>query len=291
MTPLDAEFGVRRIMVAIDGSIHASAALEAAAALAAQLHAELEGVFVQDVDLARLAALPVGREIQFLSGRGRNFTADELDSQNREQEACARRAIVAAAERACVTHAFRVARGQVDAEVISAAGEADLLVVGIGSRLLGGRTRLGGTARAAATRAPRSVMISKPGKGAIGTPLVCYDGSDGARRALGAAARIFGGGAEGLVVLIDSQDIDRAAALRKDVDDRLSRLGIGRRFLHSANPAPDQLCRFATESGAGVLVIAADSRVVAGEHRLRVLESIACPVLLVRDARPHASAR
>ena len=102
MTPSGAEFGIRRIMVALDGSAHASGAPEAAAALAARLHAELEGVFVQDIDLARLAALPIGREIQFLTGRGRDFTADELDAHNVEQEACARRAIAAAAARARV---------------------------------------------------------------------------------------------------------------------------------------------------------------------------------------------
>ena len=90
MTSSGAEFGIRRIMVALDGSAHASGAPEAAAALAARLHAELEGVFVQDIDLARLAALPIGREIQFLTGRGRDFTADELDAHNLEQEACAR---------------------------------------------------------------------------------------------------------------------------------------------------------------------------------------------------------
>ena len=90
MTVPDTDFGVRRILVALDGSVHASGALEAATALAARLHAELEGIFVQDVDLARLAALPIGREIQFLTGQGRDFTADELDAQNREQEARAR---------------------------------------------------------------------------------------------------------------------------------------------------------------------------------------------------------
>jgi len=282
VTPPEVEFEVRRIMVALDGSMHASAALDAATALAAKLHAELEGVFVQDVNLARLAALPVGREIQFLTGRGRNFTTDELDAQNREQELCARRAIAAAAARARVTHAFRVARGQVDAEIISAAGKADLLVVGIGGSFLGGRARLGGTARAAAERAPRSVMISKPGGRTIGIPLVYYDGSDGAKRALEAALRMFRTGEERLVVLIDSPDLERAGALCKDIDDRLSRRRAKGRILHGTDPAPDQLCRFAAESGADVLVIAADSRVIAGAHRSRVLESIACPVLLVR---------
>ena len=282
MTPSDAAFGVRRIVVALDGSAHASGAPETAAALAARLQAELEGVFVQDIDLARLAALPIGREIQFLTGRGRDFTADELDAHNLEQEACARRVIAAAAARERVGYAFRVARGQVDAEVLSAAGQADLLIVGIGSVGPGGRARLGGTARAAAEHAPRSVMISKPGTRMIARPLVFHDGSDGAKRALQAAIRIFGAGERGLAVLIDSADAGRAEALCRDIESELGTAGVKHRFLSSANPAPDRLCRLAAQAGADVLVIAADSRIIAGERRFRVLESIACPVMLVR---------
>jgi len=282
VTVPDTDFGVRRILVALDGSAHAGGALEAAAALAARLHAELEGIFVQDVDLARLAALPIGREIQFLTGQSRDFTADELDAQNREQEARARQAIAAAAARAHVAHAFRVARGQVNAEVISAARGADLLIVGVGRASPGGRARLGGTARAVAEHAPRSVMISRPGTRTIGRPLVFYDGSDGAKRALRAALRVFGAGERGLVVLLDSEDAVRTGALRKEVGSGTGLPDARHRFLHGADPGPVELCRLATEAGADVLVIAADSPIIAGEHRRRVLESSACPVLLVR---------
>lgn len=283
MTPPDKQFDVRRIAVAIDSSAHATAALEAAAALAAQLHAELEGIFVRDIALTRLAALPVGREIQFLTGRGRDFTADALDAQNREQEVSARRAIATAAAHARVAHAFRVAHGHVAVEVISAAGNADLLILGIGgSRSPGGRVRLGDTARAAAERAPRSVLLAKPGTRLVGTPLVCYEGSEGAQRALEAAVRILGAREKGLTVLIISEDIHGAAILRQEVENRLDPLRVQPQFLYSANPAPDQMCRLATDCGADVLVIAADSQVIAGAQRLQILESVVCPVLIVR---------
>jgi len=275
-------FEIRRIVVAIDSSAPAASALEAAAMLAAQLHAELEGLFVEDINLARLAQLPVGREIQFLTGQARDFTATALEAQNREQESSARRAIAAAAARARITYRFRVARGQVDVEVISAASNADLLILGIGGGAPGGRRRLGSTARAAAERAPHSVLISKPGMRQIGSPLVCYDGSDGAKRALEAAVRLSGVRERGIAVLIVAEDIDRAGMLRQEVNDRLDLLHMRPRFLHSAHPAPDQMCHFAAESGADILVIAADSLLIAGEDRLKMLEQVACPVLLVR---------
>ena len=282
MTPQDTGFAIRRIMVALDGSTHANAALEAAVALAQQLHAELEGIFVQDTDLARLAALPVGREIQFLTGKGRDFTKEELDAQTSEQELCAKRAIAAAAGRARISHVFRVLRGRVNAEVINAAGNADLLIVGIGSISPGGRARLGGTARTMAERAPLPVMISKPGTHRIGRPLVVYDGSGSAERALEAAAHIFGAGENGIAVLIDSEDGARSRQLQKRIADRLVSLNVPFSFVQGDDPEPDRLCRLAVASGAGMLVVPADSRAVSGARRRRVLEAIACPVLIVR---------
>src|SRR5690606_23011202 len=99
-------FELRRIVIAIDSSIPAAAGLEAVAALAARLPAELEGVFVEDADLARLAELPVAREICFAGGVRRDFTADTLAAQYREQALVARRAIAAAAAKSRIAYAF-----------------------------------------------------------------------------------------------------------------------------------------------------------------------------------------
>ncbi len=275
-------FEIHRIMVAIDSSTHAASALEAAAILAAQLHAELEGIFVQDINLARLAELQVGREIQFLTGKSRDYTAEALATQNREEEVSARRALAAAAARARVTCVFRVAQGQVDLEVIGAASNADLLILGMGKPSPGGRSRLGTTARAVAEHAPRSVLISKSGVRTIGAPLVCYDGSNGAKRALEAAVRLVGGRDRSLTIVIVSPEIRSAAALRQEVDDRLNLARIAPKFLHAAEPGPDQLCRFAAESGSDVLVVSADASFLSGDKAMKVLEEIACPVLLVR---------
>lgn len=275
-------FDVRRIVVAIEGSSDDAGALEEAAGLAARLHAELEGVYVQDINLVRLAGLPVGREIHFLTGKSRDFTADALEAENRTQEFAARQAVAAAAARARVTYAFRTARGQVDVEVISAAGNGDLLILGTGNRFPWGRVDLGPTARAVAARAPRSVLIWKPGARSAGVPLVCYDGSGGSRRALEAGLRIFGVHEGRLAVLILADDLTDAETLRREVEDRLAPSGVGPRFLYGARPLAHEVCRLAGESGAGVLVMAADCAALDEHHPHEVLETIACSVLIVR---------
>ena len=51
---------MRRILVAVDASPHSLAALDAALRLAADLEAEIIGLFVEDINLLRLAGMPEG---------------------------------------------------------------------------------------------------------------------------------------------------------------------------------------------------------------------------------------
>lgn len=273
-------FAVRRIIVAVDSSSQGNAAIEAAESLAARLHAELEGIFIEDINLARLAELPVGREINLSTGHSRDFTAVELTAHYRQQEGYARRALARAAGRAKVGFTFKVARGHVAAEVIAASSGGDLLILGMSSRPMDRFTGI--VAREAAERALHSVLLSKPGRRVTGNALVYYDGTAGARRALGAAAAISGGNDERLTVLIGVPDLESAAALRTEVDGLLAPLNMRPKFLHSPAPTAVQLCRLAGEAGADVLVIAADDQRLAGGGREKLLETVACPVLLVR---------
>ncbi|MBK7177644.1 MAG: universal stress protein [Chloroflexi bacterium] len=56
---------IQRILVALDASPHSLAALEAAIDLAERLDAELQGLFVEDINLLRLAQLPFARELRY----------------------------------------------------------------------------------------------------------------------------------------------------------------------------------------------------------------------------------
>ncbi|MCY4487115.1 MAG: universal stress protein [Deltaproteobacteria bacterium] len=275
-------FDVRRIVVAIDGSRAAAEVLEAAARLAARLHAELEGVFIRDINLLRLASLPVGREIQFPTGQGRDFTADALEADIRTREFAARRALAAAAERVHVSYSFRTAEGQVDVEVVTAAGGGDLLIVNSETRSRWGAARSTHVAREVAERAPRSVLVSKPGALLAGVPLVCHDGGAGSWHALDAGLYFFGLHEGRLAVLILADDPVEAETLRRQVEDRLAARGVSPRFLYGVRPRAPEVCRLAGEAGAGVLVMAADCPALDTPRQREVLESITCPVLIVR---------
>lgn len=125
---------IRRILVALDASTDSVAALKTAASLAASLQAELVGLFVEDINLLRLAGLPFASEVQRVTGTGRVLDEAGMERDLQLQASQARRALANAAADAEATWTFRVVRGVVTTEILAAALEADLLTLGRASR-------------------------------------------------------------------------------------------------------------------------------------------------------------
>jgi nucleotide-binding universal stress UspA family protein len=277
-------FMVRRITVALDSSPHARAALAAAVDLAARLHAKMDALFVEDITYAYLAELNLGHEFVMSSGRSQPFDPQALEGWYRRQAADARRMAEALARDRHLTLSFRVVRGKVDAEVITAASNADLLVLGVAGRSEILRQQPGSTALAAAARAPGSVLLIRPGTRVAGHAVVAYDGSPGAVRALEAAAMLAEAD-EALrisVLLLAVRGAD-TAALKADAAARLESMGvrpIGFRVLF--NIAGEAMCGVVYDAGADLLILSADNPAVAGDSRGQVLGAMRCPVLLVR---------
>ena len=250
--------------------------------LGERLHAEVEGVFVEDINLVHLAELPVGREFHPISGNARAFDREVLENQFGAEAAEARRALRALTERAHVRSTFRVVRGRVDAEVITAAEDGDLLVLGTVSRQVGASRRAGSTALAVAERAPRSVLLLRRGAKITGRPLAVHDGSAGADVALDAAVRLASSSGEALTVLLVSDTVNVADALQARITEQLVTRQVAPQFLRAPRLELDELCQLSHRSEADVLVIDANSPVIAGQARGRLLEDVGCAILLVR---------
>ena len=115
--------GIRRILVAMDGSAHSLAALDAAAELAGHLRSMLTGIFVEDLDLLHLAGLPFASELGEATATLRKLDAQAVERRLRSRARRIRAAFEHAASRAHVTAAFRVVRGRVAEEVLGASPE------------------------------------------------------------------------------------------------------------------------------------------------------------------------
>ncbi|MGP1252874.1 MAG: hypothetical protein ACTS10_00545 [Kiloniellales bacterium] len=127
----DARARFSRVLIPLDPSPEATAALEAAAALAARLHRPLEAVFIEDADLLAFAALPFTREVT-LSGR----PAPDFDSARVERELRLRaRVLKGRVERLAVSYSltcsFRVVRGRREEELSRLHRAGDLLALSV----------------------------------------------------------------------------------------------------------------------------------------------------------------
>jgi len=272
---------MRRILVALDASLHSLAALETAAELAARWHAELLGVFVEDVNLLRLAGLPFPREVYASSATAEPLDTPSMERALKVRAEQARRAFVATAARAKVQASFRVVRGQVAAEVLGAASEADLLILGRESRRLGRPAPLGSTALTVATRAARALLV-RHGVPVTRPILVVDDGSRSASQALRVAASVAEALGGGLTVLVAADTADARDALAARAAALIGQRPVPVRFLPLPRVDVAHLARAVRAEGDGILVLGSPS-LLRDEALEQLLHEIESPVLLVRE--------
>ncbi len=270
---------IDRVLVALDSSPQGLGALEVAAELAARHDAQLIGVYVEDIDVLRMAALPFAREYSRLSAGGRELDSSAMARAMRGQATRLRQAVAAAAEKAHVRWTFRSQRGRVSAELIAASKEADIVIVGRASGPSARRERLGSTARALASGSPRTVVLLQRGT-PFGRPvLVTYDGKASADRALATAAAMALEGEEGLVVVVPAEG---SSALTERASTKLRGWNIEARYVTVPRISLSALLTVLHDKSCRMLVLNSDSALFEGGSVGPVLEKIECPVVVAR---------
>lgn len=283
MKAAERESSIRRILVALDASPHSLAALEAGAALAARLQAELLGLFVEDINLLRFAALPFAREVGLFSATLRRLESREVEWQLRAQAERARRALTLIAGQSQLRASFRVARGPVAAQVLAAAAEADLVTLGRVGWSAAAPGRLGSTVRAVLASAQRPVLILQPGVRLQPSVLVVYDGSPAARAALAVAVHLVRADDHRLSILIVADTPDEAQRRQAEADDWLRARGLvaHSRWLGQVNVRG--LAGAARREGSSVVVLPGEILPLEGEGLSQLLKEVDCSVLLVKE--------
>jgi nucleotide-binding universal stress UspA family protein len=274
---------IQRVLVAIDASPHSLAALEAAVDLAARFQAELAGLFVEDENLLRLAELPFVHEIGLFSAIRRRIEGEEMRRQIRVQTRRVRRVFTLTTERAHVRRSFRVVRGTVLSEVLSAASEADVLVLGKAGWSLLRRGQLGSTVRGILPERFGLMLILKEGT-CLGVPLaVVYDGSPAAERALVAAdtLRQESDDKKALIVLLLAESADKARILQSEAASRLGARGTVARFRTLTSANVFWVADVLQAEACGMLVMPARSSALQHSVLVALLEHAELPVLLV----------
>jgi nucleotide-binding universal stress UspA family protein len=272
---------IRRILVALDASARSRCALESALSLAGQVQAEIEALFVEDINLLRLAQMPFAREVEYPSGSGRQIDPASMERMMKARASEARRSLEEAAQKAHVSCSFRVVRGGIVTELLAAALEADLLVLGRTSGELI-RRRLGSTARGVMARAGKSLLVVQP-DAVPGAPVVVVYGEDeAADRALTAAAHLAQAGGGDLIVLMLAPDRESAGRLAESAGERLRERGFSGRFQSLVGAGPARLVKTVAAERAGALVLAGTSPILAQTSVQQLIQEVDCAVFLVR---------
>lgn len=278
------ELRIHRILVALDASPHSLAALEAAAELARRFRAELSGLYVEDVNLLRLSELPFAEELSLFSTARRRLDRKEINRQLRAHRVRVRRLISRAGEGAEVRWTFRVSRGRVAPEVLQAASEADMLVLGKMGWSPFTRRRIGSTARAALAAADRMTLFTEEGARVRPPVIVVYDGSPLAQRALATASAIVRRleSAHRLTVLILSTDSEAVSQVKAQADGWLQEQPLDVRYRLLTESTVPKLAQIIWSEEGGALVLPAKSAVLHDDAIVALLRRVRLPVLLVR---------
>ena len=274
---------IERVLVALDASPHSLAALEAAADLAARFQAELAGLFVEDENLLRLADLPFVSEIGLFTATRRRIDGEELTRQIRVHSRRVRRIFTVTTERAHLRWSFRVVRGTVLSEVLTAASEADVLVLGRAGWSLIQRGRLGSTVRGILPERFGLALILREGT-CLGVPLaVVYDGSPVARRALIAAdtLRQQADDDQPLIVLLLAEDLQKARTLQDEAASYLTGRQGETHYRSLTGASVLRLFNILQAERCGTLVLPARSSALQNSALVVLLEHLDLPVLLV----------
>ena len=262
------------VVMAINSARRCGETLELATALAADVGADLEVVFVEDADLLRLADLPVTREIDRISGRSR-----ELDSRRMLRalhcEARRLRQELARIGRAgSVRSTLRVVRGHYLTEALAVSARVELTFVHSTRHPLPGEHLPSARGRSlAAGEAPgRTPRVA--GRKPLWT---LFDGSPASHRAV--AARLADILACQLVVVLPVSSVDEIESRKRQVQIAAHKVTL--RYLVVADDRLSRLRRAPAANTGSLLVLARQSPDLEDSAARNYLESLTVPVVLV----------
>jgi hypothetical protein len=109
---------------------HAPDLLGAAVALARDLQAQLAALFVEDLTLLRVAALPLTREVGRVSGVARALDLPDVERMLRRQAQQLREQLAATAQAASLAWSFEVRRGDLLEQALSLLAPEQAVVLG-----------------------------------------------------------------------------------------------------------------------------------------------------------------
>jgi nucleotide-binding universal stress UspA family protein len=252
---------MRRIAITLDAFEISAQAIEQAVKLAERMGAQLEGIFVEDIDLIQIAELPFLREFRTVS---RSEDAVSLGRMEQELRALARRAERMLSEEAAqhnVACSFRIWRGSIDSDLLAADIEADVLAL----------TRLGAALSRSKTVPVRASAVS-----------VLFSGTEASTRALETAINLATDPSKAINVMLLAADEADVPTLQQLAQKQLDEHQTNAHFIRLHDGSLSDLQEVIKDTHTAVLVVERDNELLQTPTLRQNLNNLDCPLLVVR---------
>ena len=213
---------INRILVAVDASAVNRSILQAATTLATNLDAKLNALFIEDINLFRLAELPFAREIVYGSATGRGMNLADMERSVHTQKNRLRKLVEVMAQQNQINIAFDVQRGDIVSAICDASKQTDLLIIGKNTQLFKQSMKIGTVAQTILTSTHCNLMVLQHGAIIERPVVVVFDGSDASLYAVSRASRLARQDHNLLIVLFPATDDNRYQKLYKQLTKKLS---------------------------------------------------------------------
>ncbi len=272
---------IRRILLALDSSSSNLSTLQTATNLAARLKAELLALFIEDKNLLDYALLPIAREMNPTSAISHNIDSLRLQKALTAQASELQRVLTVYAEKANIQWSFKVTRGQIIDEVLSATQHADLLVLCRTGYSSMARTQLGNATATIASSATRSVLVLHEDRISDKSIFALFEGGLNGMCVLSTAAQFASSNSHELIVLINATAGYGYKYLQRQVTQWLEKHKIQARVLILNDFKIERIVQAVQYQGCDMLVISADSKIQQSLGTLII--KLRLPVAIVRQ--------
>ena len=270
-----------RVLISLYPAAPYESGLQVLAGFVAAEAAEIHGLFVEDLNLLKLARLPIAREFSFESAADREITPELIERSFRAQAARMRALFDKIARQMATRHSFRVTRGEFLAELVKASAGFDVLVVAHSRNPFGPRLALRAqVAQLLAAGPPTLILVQE--RWLTGQRVIAlFDGTPESHAVLALAAAVAKTEGLGLCVWLPADGDEPRDELQLEAQDILGEQSDAKFGVMNLTNA-SAMARAAARQDARALVL--PSRAAEGTRQLIIdlLDRVDCSIISTR---------
>ncbi len=272
---------IRRVVIVLSPPAGNLEKMQGTVEIALRLKAEMHVLFIEDINLLRLAALPRAGEMSYGMGEVRPLDRERMERVLKAQADAVRETLSALAARHKVSWSFQVRRGHVSREVLASVVGEDLVILDRVRESLVSSTGEEGVLWRILRQTTSTVLLQRDAGHAPRALTVYFDDNPASWRALRLATSCFQEGSLPMTIVLPPMEEAEARAARAHIEEYLGTRGIPCRIRRLRESTCGCLERMLAEQDCGLFIGGRPGLMEYGESLLRDLERLGRGCLLV----------